>query len=60
MVEETASTFIVRTSNRLVVSLVYFDSEPRRSSLNLTKDEATRVAANTARLPDLLNPKEES
>jgi hypothetical protein len=45
MVEETASTFIVRTSNRLVVSLVYFDSEPRRSSLNLTKDEATRVAA---------------
>jgi hypothetical protein len=60
MVEETASTFIVRTSNRLVVSLVYFDSEPRRRSLNLTKDEATRVAANIARLPDLLNPKEES
>ena len=39
--EETASTFIVRTSNRLVV-LVYFDNEPRRRSLNLTKDEATR------------------
>jgi hypothetical protein len=35
-----------------VVSLVYFDNEPRRRSLNLTKDEA--------RLPDLLNPKEQS
>jgi hypothetical protein len=31
----------VRTSNRPVV-LVYFDNEPRRRSLNLTKDEATR------------------
>jgi len=58
MVEETASTFIVRTSNRLVVSLVNFES--RRRSLNLTKNEATRVAANVARLPDSLNPKEES
>ena len=58
MVEETASTFIVRPSNWLVV--VYFDNEPRSRSLNLTKNEATRVAANVARLPDSLNPKEES
>ena len=50
---------MVSTSNRLVV-LVYFDNEPRRRSLKLTKDEATRVAANIAGLPDLLNPKEES
>jgi hypothetical protein len=41
------SAFIVRTANRLVVSLIYFDNEPRRRSFNLTKDEATRVAANT-------------
>jgi hypothetical protein len=41
MVEETASTFIVRTANRLVVSMVYFDNEPRRRSFNLTKDEAS-------------------
>jgi hypothetical protein len=33
MVKETASTFIVRALNRLVV-LVYFDNEPRRRSLN--------------------------
>jgi hypothetical protein len=32
MVEETGSAFIVRTANRLVVSLIYFDNEPRRRS----------------------------
>jgi hypothetical protein len=56
MVEETSSAFIVRTANHLVVSLIYFDSEPRRPSFNLTKDEARRVARSIARLPDLLSP----
>jgi hypothetical protein len=58
LVEETETTFIVRTANRLVVSLIYFDNEPRRRSFNLTKDEARRVARSIARLPDLLSPRE--
>jgi hypothetical protein len=57
MVEETGSAFIVRTANRLVVSLIYFDNEPRRRSFNLTKDEARRVARSIARLPDLQSPR---
>jgi hypothetical protein len=57
MVEETPSTFIVRTANHLVVDLIYFDNEPRRRSFDLTKDEARRVAANIAKLPNLLSPR---
>ena len=57
IVEEANSTFIVRTSNALIVSLIYFDNEPRRRSYNLTRDEARRVANNIAKLPDLLAPK---
>jgi hypothetical protein len=54
--ERNASCFIVMDANRFPVCHVYFESEPgRRSAANLmTRDEARRVAANIAQLPELL------
>jgi hypothetical protein len=54
--EETDACFIVRDANGRPLSYVYFEDEPgRRASANLmTKDEARRIAAGIARLPELL------
>ena len=48
--------FIVRDHNGVAVAYVYFESEPgRRAAANLmTKDEARKIAAGIAKLPELL------
>jgi hypothetical protein len=57
-VEEQDACFVVRDHNGQALAYVYFEDEPgRRSAAKLlTKDEARRIAANVAKLPDLKRP----
>ena len=53
--EETDACIIVRDHNGQALTYVYFEDEPgRRAAAHLlTRDEARRIAANIAKLPEL-------
>ncbi len=55
-VEELAACFVVRDHNAQQLAYIYFEDEPgqRSAAKLLSKDEARQMAANIAKLPELV------
>ena len=59
LIEETDACFIVRDANGQALGFFHFEEEPgrRAAAKLLTRDQARRIAANIAKLPELPAPK---
>jgi len=55
-VEDIDAAFVVKDGNGQKVAYAYYEEEPGRRSATklLTKDEARRIAANIAKMPELV------